>query len=48
VNNAVQKFDAVKRDIKELRPDWNEDIQHACNREEWKNLVLTAKCLKGI
>jgi hypothetical protein len=31
--------------MKELRPDLNEDMDHAYNSEEWKDLVLTAKGL---
>ena len=30
-------LDTVKRDMMELRPDWNEDMDHAYNREELKN-----------
>jgi hypothetical protein len=38
----------VKKDMKELKTDWNEDMNHAYNREEWKNLVLTVKGLNGL
>lgn len=41
-------LDTIKRDMKKLRPDWNEDMNHAYNREEWKNLVLTAQGLNGM
>jgi chemotaxis regulatin CheY-phosphate phosphatase CheZ len=41
-------LDTIKRDMKELRPDWNEDMDHTYNREKWKNLVLKAKGLNGL
>jgi len=41
-------LDTVKRNMKELRPGWNEDMNHAYNREEWKNLVLTTKGLNDL
>lgn len=37
-----------KKDVKELRPDWNEDMDHVNNKEEQKNLVQTAKGPNGL
>lgn len=32
----------------DLRPEWIGDLNHACNKEEWNKLVLTAKGLNGL
>jgi hypothetical protein len=34
VRGKQRWLDTVKRDIKELRLDWNEGMDHAYNREE--------------
>jgi len=38
-------LDVIKRDMQDQRPDWNGDMNHAYNSEEWENLVSTAKGL---
>lgn len=37
--------DVVKRDMRELSRGWNGDTDHEYDREERKNLVLSAKGL---
>lgn len=36
-------LDVVKRDIQELRPDWQGDLIRAYNRDERKNVIFAAK-----
>lgn len=40
--------DVVKRDMQELRRDWQGDQNIAYNRKEWKNLIFTAKGQNGL
>lgn len=35
--------DVVERVVRVLRPEWNEDLNYAFNREGRKRLILTAK-----
>lgn len=41
-------FNVVKREIPQLRSDWNGDLNYAYNKEEWKNLLLASKSLNGL
>jgi len=40
-------LDAVRRDIEELKPDWNGNLDLAYARDVWGSLVLEAKSLNG-
>ncbi|KAL5243925.1 hypothetical protein ACI65C_011335 [Semiaphis heraclei] len=40
-------LDAVRRDIEELKPDWNGNLDLAYARDVWGKLVLEAKSLNG-
>lgn len=40
------RLNVVKKDVMDLRPKWNGDLNNARNREEWKQLVKACKSKK--
>jgi hypothetical protein len=43
----ISFIDVVRKDLKELKSDWNGNMNLAYTREVWGDLVLEAKSLNG-